>query len=294
MRLPKGASYRFIWSEEGRALLSTKNTSLDTVLDELATQFFTGYIRITVERADVLEDGYLLLSFGKLVGAEYDGRETLVGALGLDASRRAWEGEGIVDLYEFNETQLRFALEENSAALLVSMDEITEGIEAGRDGKQEFDQRVEAEEEATREAKRRVEEAEAAAVEEEKTESCDSNDSEVERAALLAKLGLKDPGEDFAEAVLQCFILPSDGELRKESHRLKLEILRALKKKKRFKELDLYITPSRQSEAVLFEIDVYVKPLKKGASELVKTTIDSVFESDVSFPFERKISISEG
>jgi len=292
MRLPKGASYRFIWSEEGRALLSTKNTSIDALLDELSARFFTGYIRTTVEKDEGLEDGYLLLSFGMLIGAEYAGREKIVGALGLEAVRAAWMGEGIVDFYEFNETQLQYAIEENGPALLKSVDEITEEFEAGRLKKLKRDEK-QREDEVRREAEKQKLEA-VAAVPVSEPDAVEEEELSVERNALLEKLGLTDPGDGFANAVLQGFGLPSDRELRELSHNLKLEILKALKKKKRFKELDFYITPSRQSEAVLFEIDVYVKPLKKGVDALVKTTIDSVFESEIAFPFERKISISEG
>ncbi len=292
MRLPKGASYRFTRSGEGRALLSTKNTSLDEILSELAARLFTGYIRVTVEIDAGLEDGYLLLCSGSLVGAGYVGLETVVGAQGLEAVRSAWECEGIVDLYEFNEIQLQYAVEENSAALLVPVDEIMAGIEAGRVKKQELEeQRKEEEtkrEAAKRESKAKIEKEEPS-TSEEKTE-----DPVVDRAALLKKLGLKDPDDEFTSVVLQSFNLPSERELSKQSRSFKREILRALKKKKRFKELDLFITPSRLSESVLFEIDVYVKPLKKGTSELVETTIDSVFESDLGFPFEKKISVSEG
>jgi hypothetical protein len=296
MRLPKGASYRFTRSDEGRALLSTKNTSIDEILGELAARGFTGYIRVTVEIDAGLEDGYLLLCLGSLVGAGYVGLETVVGAQGLEAVRSAWECEGIVDLYEFNEIQLQYAVEENGAALLVPVDEVMARLEDVRVKKRELEEQRK-EEEAKREAEIEAAKRESEAkIEKEEPSTSEETAEEpvVDRTALLKKLGLNDPDDEFASVVLHSFNLPSDRELSKQSRSLKREILRALKKKKRFKELDLFITPSRLSEYVLFEIDVYVKPLKKGTSELVETTIDSVFESDLGFPFEKKISVSEG
>jgi len=260
MRLPKGASYR---------LVSTKGISLRALLQELSSQSFTGYLRITVED-EGLEDGYLLVKNGSVIGAEYAGRETLVSAAAYEKIKDAWRKEGIVDIYSFTEFQMQLAVEENPEALFSSELKEQPEEEGVVEESAEPEQPVEPEE--------RVKE--------------DILKKRSERLALLKKFGIKEPEDEFVEAILQSFKLPSEKELSAASRELKKEILSRLKESTKAEELDLYISPAKLHDTVELNIDVYVKPLTKEIEEKVKSTIERALKEKVSFPYQKGVTIN--
>ncbi len=280
MILPKGASYKFIWTEEGRALLSTKTSSLDSLLEQFASNSFSGYMRLTVENKDTLEDGHLLISYGKAVAAEFLGKKKLLSEAGLKGIREAWKLEGIIDLYEFNDVQLKVSvsIEENKEALLMPLKKILGELEK-----------------AKLKAKKKPKTVDPPPAkpskDSESPEGEEIKEAVGDRSAILEKFGLKDPSAEFADTILKGHSLPSNRELNKVAHALKLEIIKALNKKKRFKELDLYVTPTKTSESVEFALDFYVKPIKKDTEERINSAIEITMKDRLDFPFKTSVKI---
>ncbi len=247
MRLPKGASYK---------LLSTKDASMDKVLEELSSEKFSGYVRLTIEKDESIEDGYLLLKAGEVVGAEYQGGKTLYGSKAYKKIQQASKTLGIIDIYKFTDFQLQISIEENGEAL-VSLPLIAE-----------------------------VSEKHATSVEEEILRK------RGERAALLKKYGLKEPDINFVDSVVQCLSLPNEKEINKKSKELKKEILKVLGERSEIQELDLYIHSNRADNSVGFDIDVYVKPLNKNIEKMLQSIIAEVLQEKITFPYEKGVTIS--
>jgi hypothetical protein len=278
MILPKGASYKFIWTTDGRALLSTKTTSLDSLMEQFASNEFSGYMRITVENKDRVEDGYLLLSYGKAIGAEFLGKKTLLSEAGLKGIREAWKLEGIIDLYEFNDVQLKLSIEENVDALFLPLEKILGELEKAK---------------LKAKKKPKIEDPTPVKISEDSDSATaqETTQTDGDRTAILEKFGLKDPSNEFAESILKGLSLPSDRELSNVARKLKLGIVKELNKKKRFKDLDLYITPLKTSDVVEFTLDFYVKPIQKDTEEKVKSAIGKTMKESLDFPYKTSVKI---
>ena len=296
MRLPKGASYKII---------STKGISMDSLLEDLASQGFAGYVRITVEREKRIEDGYLLLKEGCVVGAEFESEETFFSKKAYDEIKKAWRLEGIVDIYKFTDFQIQLSIEENEEALL--------NVPAKKAPKEKpvVKEKEKAKPLEPAEVQKRpaapVEKQPPISVEEIKTppeplEVSEEPERSVaeniiekrkERLELLKKFGLREPEDDFVDAILHGFNLPSEKELSDKSRELKKEILSRLKRTANLEELDLYINPAKLDRAVEFNIDVYVKPLNREIEEEVKSTIEKTLKEKLTFPYEKGLTFNE-
>ncbi len=301
MILPKGASYKFIWTTDGRALLSTKTTSLDSLLKHLASNGFSGYLRITVEREDRLENGYLLMSYGKAVGAEFLGKKKLLSEAGLNGIRSAWKLEGILDLFEFNEVQLNLSIEENEEALFLPLKKVLKEMEKTKLKAGKTPEKIETPKpaEISKKTGEDIKETlilqgpEEGHIEVANSLEKDSMETLKDRMAILEKFGLKDPGEEFGDSIVKGLRLPSERELNQVARELKLGIIKELKKKLPFKvkELDLYVTPTKTSDAVEFALDVYLKPIKKGTEEKVESVIEKTMKERLDFPYKTLVKI---
>jgi hypothetical protein len=310
MILPKGASYKFIWTTDGKALLSTKTTSLDSLLKHLASNGFSGYLRITVEREDMLENGYLLMSYGKAVGAEFLGKKKLLSEAGLKGIRSAWKLEGILDLFEFNEVQTQLSIEENEEALFLPLKKVLKEMEKAKLKTEKTPEKIEIPKQ-TEISKTTVEDKKVTQGPKPSQETFnlqasmegnlkvanslkdDSEEILKDRMAILEKFGLKDPGEEFGDEIVKGLRLPSDRELNQVARELKLGLIKELKKKLPFrvKELDLYVTPTKTSDAVEFALDIYLKPIKKGTEEKVESVINKTMKERLDFPIKTLIKI---
>jgi hypothetical protein len=282
MRLPKGASYKLILNKEHH---------MDSLLCNLADQYFTGYIRITVEGEKTIEDGYLLFNCGKVVGAQYIGKKDFFSKKALKKIKEAWNLEGILDLNKFTPFQLQLTLEENPETLLMTMKKILE-IKAKPETEKSVAERKSKVKEVKEPTKKLSLEVEEILVEKEHSVTEDILKKREERVALLKKFGLKEPEDDFVDAVLQGFNLPCERDLNKKSKELKKEIVKKLKKSKKLKKLDLYINPAKLHNIVEFDIDVYVKPLNKKIEKEVKSVIDDTFKEMLSFPYKKGFKIN--
>ncbi len=274
MKLPKGASYKFI---------STKSSPLKTLLDELSQTAFTGYIRLTVEQKGELMDGYILFNNGDVVGAEsQQGDEILFSKKAFNSVKTAWELEGIADIYSFTDFQIQLSLEENEEALFKPLSEFVTT--------QKVKPKKEAKVHSTPPPSQSIEAS---------TESADENKvaegiikKREERLAILKKFGLKEPEDEFVESILRGFNLPTEKELNNKSREIKKEILSKLKHLAKFEELDLYINPAKMHDTVEFNIDVYIKPLSKDLEEEVKTAVENTLREMINFPYEKGLKIN--
>ncbi|MFQ5800273.1 MAG: DUF2226 domain-containing protein [Candidatus Hydrothermarchaeales archaeon] len=269
MRLPKGTSYKF---------LSTKDASLDSLREEFVSERFSGYLRMTVESGKEIDDGYLLIKDGEVVGAEFEvwGKGSL---FGKDAHKKIKEGSklpGIIDIYKFTDFQIQLSIEENEEALLLAPhrrapeEKVEEKLKEKTKPPQPIEVSVEpersVEEEVLKKRKGRME--------------------------LLKKFGLKEPGDGFVDDILQSFKLPTEKEINRKSKELKKEILQRIKKKTKLEEFDLYIHSSKTESAVAFDIDVYVRPFNKKIEEEVKSTIEDAMKEKLEFPYEKELSVN--
>jgi len=284
MQLPKGESYKFT---------STKNISMSALLDELSSLDFNGYVRLTVERDDNLEDGYLMLKDGVVIGAEFQGEKTLDSKKALDEIKSAWKVEGIVDVYKFSDFQMQISLEENEGTLLSSKTTAqTKKTESKAEKKEE-----KAPVEDTPAAQPEPVVANAPPISEntpdESALAQDIIDKRSERLALLKKFGMAEPEDDFAEAILSGFKMPSDRELNTTSRELKKDIVKKVKDSSKLDEFDLYISPAVLNDTVEFRIEVYIKPYNKKIEKEVQSTIESTLKEKLTFPYEKGLSINE-
>ncbi|RMF91324.1 MAG: DUF2226 domain-containing protein [Methanobacteriota archaeon] len=294
MRLPKGTSYRF---------LSTKQATLDSVLGELASEGFSGYLRLTVEGKKGIEDGYLLIKDGEVVGAEFQGDESLFSAAAYKKIREESAREGIMDIYRFSDFQIQLSIEENGETLL-SVPEKKEAVDA-----REEKAKAPAEEKAVKEPAGTVAEERPAgppqveepapsepaqaAAEPERSVEKDIMEKRKERMELLKKFGLKEPEDDFVEAILQSFKLPTEKEINRTSKELKRELLQRLRDRMKLEELDLYISSSKTEDSVGFDIDVYIKPFNKELEEKIRSTVEDTMKEKLNFPYEKGLTINE-
>jgi hypothetical protein len=296
MRLPKGTSYKF---------LSTKEASLDSVLEDLASEKFSGYLRMTIEGEKGIEDGYLLIKDGDVVGAEFEGGESLFSKKAYKKIKDISKLSGILDIYKFTEFQMQLSVEENGETLLSApKKKPAEKIKEEPKAKPKPPEPVE----VTKEREPSVEKkpAEPPPIEEtkppepvealgepERSVEEDILEKRKERMAMLKKFGLKEPEDDFVDGILQTFKLPTEKEINKTSKALKKEILSRIKQKTTLEEVDLYIHSSTTEKAVGFSIDVYVKPFNKEIEEEVKSTIEDAMKEKLAFPYEKGLSINE-
>jgi hypothetical protein len=299
MRLPKGASFK---------LISTKNTSFDDLLMELSSQGFDGYFRLSIEGDGGIEDGYVLLKAGDVIGAEYQGKDIIFSEAALEMVKKAWMKEGIIDVYQFSEFQIQLTVEENEEALLSSYakkadvkakttpeseaviptPEVVEQPEQAVPKSLDIDLTSEASKNTGLNAQPEIID-----VLEEQNQSIAEGilEKRKERLTLLKKFGLKEPQDDFVDTILKNFNLPSERELNSKSRELKKEILNRLKQSTKLEELDLYINSAKMQNTVEFNIDVYVKPLDKKIEEEVKSTIENTLKEKLNFPYEKGLKI---
>jgi hypothetical protein len=304
MRLPIGAPYK---------LISTKSVSQDSLLDQLASEGFSGYLRISVDRKGWIEDGFLLIRDGKILGAEYLGKERLFSQKAWEEVKEVWKLEGIIDIVKFNDYQIQLSIEENQDTLLLPITDGEETVPERLDEEEvEELERNEpgmsgaittSEEELApveslnvpppqiKEEKIPEETIEVSRVEPHPVEK-DILEKRMERMALLKKFGLKEPEDEFVNSILQKFSLPSDKELNSKSRELKMEILKRLRQTTKLEELDLYINPAKVQDMVEFNIDVYVKPLNKKIEEEVKLTIENTLKEKLKFPYQKGLKIN--
>lgn len=269
MRLPKGASYK---------LLSTKDASLDSLLGELASERFSGYLRMTVESGKEIDDGYLLIKDGEIVGAEFEvwGKGSF---FGKDAYKKIEESSklpGIIDIFRFTDFQIQLSIEENEEAFFSAP------------------HRRAPEERVEEKPKAKIKPPQPVAVSEEPERSVEEETlkKRMERVELLKKFGLKEPEDGFIDDLLQSFKLPTEREINRKSRELKKEILNRIKQRTKLEELDLYINSTKMESAVGFDIDVYVRPFNKKIEEEVKSTIEEAMKEKLKFPYEKGLTIN--
>jgi hypothetical protein len=273
MRLPKGASYKFI---------STKTGSIDALLKELKSGVFSGYIRLTVENEEKINDGYLLIKDGELIGAEFQGTKTYFSKKGYKKIENAWKLEGIIDVYSFTEFQIQFSIEENQEALFTTS--------AKKPSEEPFTT-IEKTAVKAPEIDVSITPTEPQKTSEEDSVTEDVRVKRMQRLTLLKKLGLKEPTDDFGDSIVKGIRLPSERELNKKSRELKKEILIRLKQSNKLEAVDIYISPAKFQDIIEFDIDVYVKPLNKKIENAVKSAIENTLKEKLSFPYKKRLKI---
>lgn len=265
MRLPKAKSHK---------LTSTKETDKEKLMEELLSQKFSGYIRLTVEREGKLEDGYVILKEGKPVSSAYEGSSTLLSEDAFKAVEQAWGFEGVLDIYEFTPFQLQISLEENPEALLPA------------DWTSPYSLKHKGPEEEGASCDTHIEQVDPKIVTKNILKKRD------ERLALLKKFGIREPEDEFVGALIRAFKLPSERELNNKSREIKVELLNRLKKSLKCEELDIYISPSKVHDKIEINIDVYVSPYSKELEDEVKTTIETTLREHISFPYQQGVTIN--
>jgi hypothetical protein len=285
MRLPKGASYK---------IFSTKKSSLDSIGEELAGVGFSGYIRVSVDKDGMINDGYLLIKEGMMLGAEFQGKEKLISKRAFTEIKKMWNLEGIVDIYKFNKFQTDLSVEENDRALFPNPLRWKPKAKASIE-------KISPSSKKTR-VKPKIAKKKKVSEPVKKVQKVKNGKSS--REELLKKLGLKEPEEDFGDSMLVSFRLPTERELNKVSRELKIDVTKSIKKTLHPKELDVYISSAKLESRVVIHIDVYISPMKITKDKLIisrksiveeeyKSIIDSVLKEKLSFPFEKYVSIFE-
>ncbi len=301
MRLPKGASYKFI---------STKATSIDALLEKLGSENFSGYVRITVEKEGKINDGFLLLKEGVVIGAEFQGTDTHFSKNAYKKIEDVWKLEGIVDMYSYTEFQIQFAIEENPEALIAPSEkkpskkvETVPKVDEIKTSKERIapSKPPETPPATTEKTTVKAPEIEVPITPSEAMKSSDKDESAVaedvleksnERLKLLKKLGLKEPKNDFVDSILKSVRLPSERELNTKSREIKKGIIKRLNKNTKLEELDVYISPSKLKDIIEFEIAVYAKPLNKKIEKEIKTTIEDTLKEKLSFAYKKRLIIN--